>query len=663
MRGRGGGRYRMGVGLLALWLLAPQHVLAQAGEQVLHAEELAAAGVARLGDLLLLADGWITTTLDGYTWQATASGTAPLQQPGWRVLVDGQPLDLAVLGHHSLNDVPLALAQIDSVTIHRLPVLQEGTFAAAGLIEVHTRRPQPGWAVQGSLAAGNAINDPGPYRYTPFASSNIDRIGPLLQISTKKGTETWHVMAGYRTDQQHATHPQVERRVYSLYEGFFKPRIVAQSANLLLERRARHSTHRLLAGYTRNQDLRFLEPLGRELPLEHRYAVVGLNGEVGIGTRYRVSATRVYLGLRPNRGALDPDWQQDHLSAWVAQGVGNRRVHLTLGAGVQHSRSATGDTLRHPDRILPQATLTLNSRLARRWAAQTDVHATWVRGQDGLPDKLGLKGRFLSTTHFSRAQRLDLSAGYAFEAIEEVQPLWYWIAQGYRLFDHAGRDIQLPPFFLGTRTVLGDVVWKAHPSPNLGFTAHGMIRRFFGQNLATYRFSFDPLTEGFETTTDVFIGVEGLVWGASAEAMLRTGTRLQQRLAYTFTRPVAGSQVVFWEAWTTQPRHQVGYTVWWTPNARFSLYGRVRYQSPSLWPSFIPAETETGGRFQARRPPWVLVDVTAQKRLWGEHLRASLSLRNAANAPYRPHPAGATFDLALHAQLEARFGPAAPGSR
>lgn len=664
-RGHGAARWKRHavMGCCALWLGVARLAQAQTGGQVLHAAELAAAGVTRLGDLLALADGWNTTTLDGHTLTASPSGLAPLQAPAWRVMLDGQPLDLDVLGHQSLNEVPLTLAQIDSVTIHRLPLLQEGVFASAGLIQVHTRRPQVGVAAQGSLSAGNAINDPGPYRYTPLASPNIDRIGPLWQCTTRGATRSWQAVAGYKADQQHVTHPQVERRVYSLYEGFFKPRIVTQAGNLVLERRGRQHRHHLWAGYTRQQDLRFLEPLGRELPLEQRYAMIGLNGGVGTGTnaptRYRVSVTRTDLGLRPNRQQLDPDWQQDRLSAWVEQGGGSRAVQLTLGAGIAHERTRTRDTLRHPHTWLPQAALTLHTRLARRWSQQTGVLVTWIRGRDGLPDKLGLKGRFLSTTRLRQTQRLDLSAGYAFEAIEEVRPRWYWIAEGYRFFQHAGQEVQLPPFFLGTRTVMGDLVWQARPSRHLGLGASGMIRRFFGQNLASYHFAFNPLTDGFETTTQVAIGVEGLVWGASAEVHLRPGARVQQRLAYTFTRPVAGSQAVFWEAWASQPRHQLGYTLWLAPNPRFSVYGRVRYQSPTLWPSFSPAEAGTGGRFPTRRPAWVLVDVTAQKRLWGEHLRASLSLRNAANAPYRPHPAGATFDMALHAQIEARFASAA----
>jgi hypothetical protein len=51
----------------------------------------------------------------------------------------------------------------------------------------------------------------------------------------------------------------------------------------------------------------------------------------------------------------------------------------------------------------------------------------------------------------------------------------------------------------------------------------------------------------------------------------------------------------------------------------------------------------------------VLVDLTAQKRLWRDHLRGSLSLRNALNAPYLAEPAGTRTFLTLFVQFQATF--------
>jgi hypothetical protein len=130
---------------------------------------------------------------------------------------------------------------------------------------------------------------------------------------------------------------------------------------------------------------------------------------------------------------------------------------------------------------------------------------------------------------------------------------------------------------------------------------------------------------------------------------------LEQRLHVTLSRPVAEPGSVFREHRVNLPRYRLGYTARFQPNDRFSLYARLRYQSGTRWPHYRLRGAQPRQAYATRRPAVVLVDLTAQKRLWRDHLRGSLSLRNALNAPYLAEPAGTRTFLTLFVQFQATF--------
>ncbi|GIV62273.1 MAG: hypothetical protein KatS3mg044_1139 [Rhodothermaceae bacterium] len=86
-----------------------------------------------------------------------------------------------------------------------------------------------------------------------------------------------------------------------------------------------------------------------------------------------------------------------------------------------------------------------------------------------------------------------------------------------------------------------------------------------------------------------------------------------------------------------------------SPHPRLCFFGTIRFTSGTRGPAFASVGPS------ARRPAYLLADLGLQKRLWQEHLRLHLALRNLTNTSYRPHPAGAVTHLSLFAQIEARF--------
>ena len=76
------------------------------GVQIITADDIAQAGLARLSDLFMLLDDWHATSVEGYAFDVSANGLAAAQEAAWLVLVDGNPVDLRILNAQNLNTLP-----------------------------------------------------------------------------------------------------------------------------------------------------------------------------------------------------------------------------------------------------------------------------------------------------------------------------------------------------------------------------------------------------------------------------------------------------------------------------------------------------------------------------------------------------------------------------
>jgi hypothetical protein len=647
--------------LLALaFVLAARPARAQTDAFVIPAAEIERSGATRLSDLFAMIDTWSAVSIDGYSTAVSAFGLAPYQSPAWTLFVDGQPVDLASLGAKNLNTLPLHLLQIDSVTVISRPVEIAGVFAPSGALLLHTRTPGRGWTARGHVSAGNEVGDPGPFRYTAFATPNIDRIGPTYLAEVSYADEGWFVRAGLKADEHHATDAAIDERVRAVYVGIKKARLFVFAPSITLGVSGRHGRHRLFAGTTRFQDLRFFEPIGIEVPTDAHFRFAGLDGDFApgkaSGIRYRLSFTSSDHDPRPNQRGFAVDWRQDRLHGNVEARFAPDGVRAALGAAVDARRVITTDRLTRRTVALPRLYARLAVRPAPAWTQRFALHLARTPRDAFSTGRLGFEGLATSALHPGPRHRLTLALAYVVRTPEEENGPWLWSLRGYRFFERSGADLSLPPFLLPSRTVTADLAWRWRRSPALTVDLTGAYRLFRGLTLASTTFHVVPDEAGFAPRTAVHIGVAGQVYGAAARVLWRPVVNLEQRFSYAFLRPVSGADATFRQAWAGVPRHRASYTVRFAPVPRLSLYARVRFESKTLWPGFRPAETESGGRIPSTRPAYVMIDLTVQKRFWRDHLRAAFSFRNLTNGAHRPHPAGAVTNLTVYFHLEARFG-------
>src|SRR5207302_1943482 len=80
--------------------------------------------------------------------------------------VDGQRIPMAVDGIWILDELPVAIVQVDSVVIDEGVAIIDGQPSVLGLIDIFTRRPKRGAGGIADYQHGDESGDPGPYRYT-----------------------------------------------------------------------------------------------------------------------------------------------------------------------------------------------------------------------------------------------------------------------------------------------------------------------------------------------------------------------------------------------------------------------------------------------------------------------------------------------------------------
>ena len=300
---------RVGTWLVAAALLVGGGVAARAQDPtrvVIRRAEIEAAGWVNVGEMLGGATGWQRTTLDAVSFFATTDGlppgaTAP-GEPSWVLLIDGQRIAADVLGTKLLELVPLSPAQVESITVTRVPRLVAGTIAGRGVIEFHTRRPARGPSASGGLHSGNIIGDPGPYEFTPLKRPNVDRLGPYETVQAGLGGAGWDAFASTRSGSSHITHHGIRERFDStLFEQLGEHKwavykdVAARAGGMLLGGR-----QDIIAGRSWVHGPLFLPSVGSEQWLVGKFEHVGGSGSIGeaAGTRLGYQLTHTSLDVR-----------------------------------------------------------------------------------------------------------------------------------------------------------------------------------------------------------------------------------------------------------------------------------------------------------------------------------------------------------------------------
>lgn len=613
--------------------------------EVITREDLVRYAVSRLSDVFTFSTNWHASSLDGYHWQATPAGLAP-DNERWAVYVDGVPVSTRLLGRNQLNALPIPVFYIECIELAAGPDLRQTTFSRSGSIHIHTRAPDFGLSLEGGASMGSEINDPGPFRYTETGGPNVDRIGPIWTAGASVNSATGMGRATVSVDEFHFTDATIIDRLKHYYDIDSKPRINTSSIGLTGSVGPVDQRQGILLGSSKTEDLAFFTPVGLEIPTEHRFEVVGGAGRLtfpGGGIRYAASYVRGDLVRRWRVLDVDLDWRQDQFTVEA-----EARLHgMRVGGGVRATEAHSAHRLSDPRVLTTRLFAGMGLEVSPGW--HQDLVLEWKQHGE-FPTGAGYAS---ADVHVARNHRLTLTGSYG-HVLRDDHDLWMWIGRGYALPTADSIDLiprQAEPL---PRLVTVDASWIGDVANALQVSIRSFYRNAEHDYIPIYDVAYVPETFGFDVITGIRDDVAGSTAGAGITLDLAHGQSFHHRFTYVARAVLTGDRA-YRDRHARIPSQRITYSATFAPVDRFSLSTLVRYTAATTWPNFERASGETDGTHPWMLPEYFLVDVSASKLLWKDHVVLSLALKNVLDQPVRFHPAGAIFHMALHFSAQVNF--------
>ncbi len=598
--------------------------------QVLTADDLVRAGITRLSDILELADDWVGSSTEGYHWAIAPLGTSWEASPDWSLFIDGQPINLQALNQQSLNVLPLTIAEICKVQLHAHPVVIYGVLASGGAIQITRCIPRTGITLAGQLSAGNETGDPGPYRYTNFGGSNVDRTGPTIHSGLAVASKDRFVQITGAVDEHHATDPRIRPRVLQLYQGEKDARILHRALGLS----ARLLDYRISAGTSRVEDLGFLPFMGREIPMDQEISYASASFSRNKFS-YSLSGSSTALSTRENPESVSVEFTQRQL--YVRTSL--RTSKLEYGASAVLADARFGPNQKRDG----LSTLRLDATFETDHTSPFKMKAMSAFALDD-----GILGYEWFTHAWHEESGIGLRLLIRRRSLASRINFANWITREHRPQDAEFRFQHLDPRKR-----------EALYSADLDWETGNRMKLYLSSGVRKFKDSVRPFTESTLDSTRTYLqAVTHIV--STGGNVARTSLQVHYPLTQYLTLKVYSTYAYPWSSMHTfrdawHHRLQAGMRGEFRPNDRFSLDLRLRYVGASAWHAFERAAKENPEFYAMRLPGTVHLHLTVQKRFWGNRLRMSATMRNVLDHPHITHPAGARTRALFQVTLQYLF--------
>ncbi|MEO5567062.1 MAG: hypothetical protein ABIR92_01130 [Gemmatimonadaceae bacterium] len=597
-------RHAVRTGTLALLLCTTPVAAQRSARRVIDAAGIAAAGWHRLGDIVSALPPGATASVDGFNHALTSSRVGFMEASGstasWRVRLDGQTMPVSVAGLWILDAIPVAITQIDSVVISEGPGIVDGHPVFLGTIDLYTRDPRKGLSAIGDYQHGDESGDPGPYRYTPRASPNVEKLGPFASGAVAFATDRVALDIGARYSTLNITDTRILSRLPA--GGLVQSDVNASGGSGVMTMHVAGGDHYLVAGRGRFSGLLHFPALSGD---QFRRVITSHAGATGamiagkLPLRYGVTATQLEIGpLGPQ--VVNPV-EGDRLTgdAFVeAALIANR---LKAGAGVDVGRQTLTAS-------------TAQRRTDRAWVTYSGA------GETGT---LSVQ-RALSNARFSGTYRRELPMADAEMAAITLTAITAW-----RDADNAWMDGFGSATTHDRATGMADARLEIATRDLLGLrpTWYGRGFTLSGQDDAGRDYG---LAVGVTAEAPRVSRIDASIRGEISQLLGRAG-RGDQSTPNGFVEASAST--------TTPGRFRLALSGRYAPNTRWSF---------PLEPNDVPV---------TRR-----IDFSVNKPMWHDRIRAQFVIRNLLNQPERSHPLGAQWNLRTHLAVTIALPPSPAGA-
>lgn len=614
-------------GCLALLLITTPAAAQRSSRRVLRAADIAAGGWHRLGDVVSALTPGNLASIDGFNAMLTDSrlpfsGVSAAGSPDWMVRVDGQRIPVTIDGMWILDALPVAMMQVDSVVIASGRAIVDGLASLLGTIDIYTRKPKPGVSGIADYQHGDESGDPGPYRYTPRATPNVEKLGPFTSGALAYAHDGWSLDGAARYSSLNVTDTSIARRFPGIF-GQIQSDVNSSGGSGVLNTSLMSGAQSTLGGRGRFTGLLWIPSLRREEQVHLITTHAGSSGNFRLratDVRYGLTGTLIQtnpLGMTSplpftigrNRSTSDV-FGEVLISRWsAAVGAGMNWWWLESIPVAPPARAGNGET-----RASERLWIDLFKSSDRRGATIA------LQGADGkiTPSVTGwtvttFGTRYELKTSVASVQRLADADGA-------------WIAQAITKSSSPVRHTRFDEIHV-------DLADRSRPnfvpSIDLRFvhSPNWQLAAPFGSEAQSFQsFIFGT---GVETKPTLHVTASARAEAAAVHAQTSSMDAAMR------STPVASF------------RGDVSTVV--MTDYRLSASGR--FTTGTTW----PIESVAGEAPEL--PALRRIDVSANKPFWHERLRAQLVVRNLFAADERYHPVGASWNWRTHLALTMALPP------
>lgn len=628
---------------LALAMAAQSAVAQSAGTLVIHRREIQAAGWGRVSEIVQGIPGWQSTDVEGFDATASSDGLPPAGAsapgaPEWMVLVDGQRIPTNLFGIHQLDLLPISIAQVDSVVVVSGPVLIGPNASSRGAIQIFTGRAALGFSGEATYEHGDETGDPGPFRYTPRASPNVEKIGPFAHGQIGWTSERWDVTVGLHGASLNTTDSVICSRICRGPVA-----IDALSPTAQLRVRALGGEHELLATRGEERGDLFVSNEQREQSIRSAATYVGARGTFADTSRtsaeYSLASSTQRVTSLPSGLPFTIGHQRRLLQGDAS--VTDRAVGplaVTAGAAAERWQLDRGDTTYSATSERGYFRFATQPRVERDASLMLAVvHATpALAASTAAVATTALDGDLEVRQALRPTTQLTLSLTRVHELAGDGDA---WIDREIAGIAQPSRDagatqaaLAMSQSIRGLSVTLGGQIdrvsnWLIQDPPPLVLVA-----------IDSQTVLANPDASPHAAT----LGGIGLRMQTSDSGRVRGYLEFDHSTLISGDPDMSGAESA---AAADQLRGQIAYV----PFRDLQLGAGVNLVSSTHWLLFPGTD---GALVPAKRR----LNASVEKWFWHRRLRAAYILENLLNQPDRDHPYGAQWNLRFHLVGGAQFG-------
>lgn len=617
------------------------------GREVIHRQEIRDAGITRVGDIVLLADNWLTASIDGFTYFSQPGVLQPFEGQDYTVLVDGVPVDLQLFDSQMLNRLPISISDIDSVEFFSQPGLHEGIFTDRGLIHIHTRVPGQGFSGGATVSRGYEVREDGIGEgLSGLLGSDPNRVGPDMELHGALSNGSNWAALSFQQLEQPLSGPKMRPRLRTMNPNGTS-NLVPQGVSSRFGWEMFGTENRLIIGSSQlDPGYHFLPVYGREIPARYTLNFGALSGTVPTEwalVRYRLGAVINSLEYASNPYLLNFDYQrQDYrgsveLSRWLGP------AHLTVGFQ-QHGGFELSDSHKSGDETFGQSHI-YGSAV---YDQSSSLRHTIATDLDARVNMRGVKASYRGDLQLGETRRLSFSTSYTERLFDADAATW--VTYGFDGYQFAPDTLVT---FQGTGYY--DVENVRQYSSFLDFEQKigtatrltvGAFYRFVpAVVIPSYSYTFVPADSAIHVDREAWIVSyqSGNLFGGSFTLTNRLNKAIRHQFSYRWLNRQDGTWL-FAQSWKTVPEHQAAWRLTWAARHGTRIHTDLTWRSETEWAAFQSAADSSDGFYKTTTDPILNLNVTVSQSLWRNRARASVSVRNLLNQSRLTHPAAADED-------------------